>query len=183
MTTPLTSELLGELREAEALATKGPYKVREPQEGKFGFHIVGEVEKLSRREAESSGYATSSVRVATVIGNPTGITIARDNAQFIALACTLAPAMLDEITALRQRVAELEAVVAKLPRTKDGVIITPDLPLYFLSPVHEIGMGGAKLVGFEVSEPMPAQYSNLIAAQNAYSTEAAALAARKEVTQ
>ena len=88
----------------------------------------------------------------------------------------------DEITTLRQRVAELEAVVAKLPRTKDGVIITPDLPLYFLTPNYEIGIGAVKRIGFDVSKPMRAEYSNLIAAQNAYSTEDAALAARKEVT-
>lgn len=33
---------------------------------------------------------------------------------------------------LRQRICELEAVVEKLPRTKDGVVVVPGMRLYYL---------------------------------------------------
>ena len=74
----------------------------------------------------------------------------------------------DEYEAIRAKLAAAEAVIAKLPKTADGVPVVPGMRVYGLTPARTT-----------VWEEIVEQVSHKIIADEIYSTREAALAAKE----
>lgn len=81
-----------------------------------------------------------------------------------------------------ERVGELEAIVEKLPKTADGVPITPGMKVWGTSPFGGVrDPATAQLRGFFDEYPIFAcEWGHNVAGRECYSTREAALAASKK---